>query len=227
MQVPRLDKDSEVLIRVYGLYHHARIMANPKTKHLAPGFEASQNQLKSKMEHRKGCEDKVQMEEATLVHMDQEMDAGIKDFERDILKEVRDNRKHQVFLKYFPEGLRAVTAAKYDVEALKVEQILALLEKEAAGKLKKEHFSALKDKLSGYKTAISNYKTAQDNNSNASAAEQAQKLEWKISCKKQEAELLLIFSGDQKMVDSFFKKIARSKKKKEDEGSEGGKLSVS
>jgi hypothetical protein len=220
MQTPRMDMDTESILDTYGVFHHARVLANPKTAHLASAFEAAQNQLRSKMDARKERARKKEIALATAIHYDQEMDNAVKNFERDILRDVQDNRKHPLFLKYFPSGLRHITGADYTAEALLVEQLIATLEKETAGKLKKEHLSILKSTLAEYKTAIEGFEQAETNYKNAFAEERVEKITWKTAYQKQEAELTLLFVGHKSFVDSFFKKITRSKKKKDSEETE-------
>jgi hypothetical protein len=217
MQLPNISTDSEILLNVYGVYHLARLKADPKTRHLAKDFETMQDKLRLKMNARKdkGIEEQVELASEDYIQI--ELDRAIKKLERDILNEVNDNRKSPLFQKYFSKGLRYVTAAAIKSQIERVENILANLGQETVGKLKSSHYNGLKNKLSELKTAHQAVETIQTAYSNVFSEEKSARLEWRKECQQEHARLMLIFEGDKKMGDSFFKKIKGKKKEKVEE----------
>jgi hypothetical protein len=230
MQMPYETADSKTLL-LYGIYHLAQLKANSKTKHLAPDFELAQNKLRLRSDSTQAFLEAVEPVKAVLDRTDEEIDLSVKNYEQDLLKGVEYNREHPLFKTYFPEGLRHITAADLETEVSRVEKLLAVLNEEKHGHLKKEHHDLIESKLNDLKKAMKAVKAADDAYGEAFSLERAARLEWRRAYKKNEAELAAIFVGDKKKVDSFFKKAPVKKKAAKkggdgdgaDAGGEGGK----
>ena len=211
MRMPDNDAKADVLLDSFGEYLLARLEARKETKDLAQLFQGAQDALRKKLETENAMERAVQHAMAARDDADQTLDGKVRDFYMAVQKGWTNRQTNPLNLKYFPNGLTAVTPAPLAEELVLVGRILGLLADGENAALKayspliQEACNALQQAMAGYNAAV----TAAGLAANAT---RAQGLLWRDIYRKIYGRLLDIYSSNKPYAESFFKKAPKTKK---------------
>lgn len=211
MRMPDNEAKTDVLLDSYGEYLLARLEARKETKELAQLLEGTQEALRKKLETENAMERAVQHAMAARDEADARLDGTIRDFYMAVQKGWTNRQTNPLNLKYFPNGLTAVTLAPLAEEIVLTGRILGLLAGEENAALKayapliQEASNALQQAMAGYDAAVAAAGIAAN-------ATRAQGLLWRDIYRKIYGRLLDIYSSNKPYAESFFKKAPKTKK---------------
>ncbi len=203
------------MVNEHGIYHLARIKADVKTKGLAPPFEAQQAALEKKGQLFIEAGRAKATLEAELARADLDMDNLIRDLYFSKLAQCKNNKRDATFLRWFPEGLSAIIRDGYAGEIGRVTALAAVLEETPDDPLAGKYLPQIKAQLGTYTKTLTAFQASLTVAANAWALLEAEKVNWLAAYRKNYADILSAFGGDKRTADSFFKKAAKAKAKKD------------
>jgi hypothetical protein len=214
MRTPDLDLAPETLLKNLGIYHLTRLKADKNLKDLADAFDTAQKRLKDKMEAFDAAFTSTQTAMAVRDGEDAAFDLTIGAFANAIMTIVGNSRKAPLYLKYFPEGLGAVTDTPLEEELLKAGVILSKLQEEEDETLK-AHAGTIRTAMDNLAKAIDLHKAAIETESQAAGLLKVEKVNWLDAYKRSYRDLGRIYYKTPKRVDTYFKPAPKPKKGKD------------
>ena len=211
MRMPDAKVKEEVLTDVFGEYLLARLGAKKDLKELAAFFQGEQDALRKKLEAQHAMERAIQHALAARDDADQTLDDKVRRLAMAILGACRNNRKAPLYVKYFPQGLTAVTLAPLAEELIDVGKILDMLSSEGNVEVKAFE-TAIRDASAALATSMDGYAAAEKAAGLAANATRAQALLWRDAYRKIYGELIALYPSDKAYAESFFKKAPKPKK---------------
>ena len=205
MHMPHATVSPQTLLNDYGEYLLARLEAKKELQDLAEAFAGQQDDLRKKVETASVLERGIQHALAARDDADFGLDDAVRQFSLAILSANRGNRKSPAYVKYFPEGLLAVTMAPLAQEVVAVSNILDLLSAESDAQLK-GYQELLQGNLDVLRKAVAAHKAAMDGADSAGNAVRAQAITWRDTYRKVYGELTARHASERAYVESFFKK---------------------
>ncbi len=233
---PSTKYSSEVLYYTFGVYLEARLKAEPIAAGLVGLFEKAQRELISSNDRELKARIAAQIARAARDHESLEMERLISKFEMALLTTVDRNRMSPMYKFFFPDGLKTIgrIGSLEKIERAKVlESALAGLGRSdvvdktapvALGHVEKTEtgpavslkvwlprFTAQRIKL---EAAVSARLDAKVSHTDAQAFEVKQRAHWTATYDAVHVDLLKLFPGDRKKVNSFFH--ARPRRREDD-----------
>lgn len=219
MDNPREDTSIEHYL-TRGAFTIAAVRADPETKGLEAPFALVHVELKTKYRHVEDLEETLEEREAVIVVFDRAVDKLVRSYDLRLLDLVGKNRADPRYVRYFPQGIRAVTEANArQVEPKLVHDIIKTLDADQG----KPGFDNLHAE---YRNRLQNAVEAVEAADDACAQLEKQwvfehdkaleeiKVKWVEERKKLYAELTKMFPSDAARVESYFRRFAKSRKKK-------------
>lgn len=199
-------------------YTIARVAADPQTKGLESSLESAHVALQQAL--RQGEDLEYEEQKKTAVHdaKDEHNDDNIEGFELALLAHVKKNRNDPQYIRYFPNGLREITAADPRKEGRdRIEQMLETMTKDEADASLGPLVAIWAPQI---KTAFGEVKTADDSLTETEKALAflnektipALMATWRTEYKKLEGALTGVYASNPKKVARFFKPFRRRQK---------------
>ena len=211
MYMPSMTSSAETLIKVHGVYHLTRLQADKGVKELADNFAKAQGRLSDKLAAFDSASIAAMRALAVRDGEDVAMDSAVRRFYTAVLGKCNNNRKSQIFQRYFPDGMAMVVNAPLENEIMKVENIIIKLAEEKEAELA-SHTDSLIAAVNNLKTAIDAHSVALTAEANAFAMVQAEKINWLDTYKLDHRALSQLYYKDGKKADTYFKAAAKGKK---------------
>ncbi len=212
MRTPDMDLAPETLLKTLGIYHLTRLKADKNLKELADAFERGQQRLKEKMEAFDAAYTASQTAMAVRDGEDAAFDMTVGAFANDILKITGNSRKAPLYLKYFPDGIGAVTDTPLEEELLKAGVIVGKLAEEEDESLK-AYSGIIRTAMDNLGKAIDLHKAAIDMENQAAGLLKVEKVNWLDAYKRSYRDLARIFYKTPKKAETYFKPAPKPKKK--------------
>ncbi len=205
-----------------GAFTISAVRADPETQGLENAFATIHGQLKAKCRAIEDLEEIVEEHEAVIIIRDRHCDRIVRSFELRLLDTVGKNREDPRYRRYFANGLRAVTEADArTVEPKLVQDLIRTLDEDKP----KPDFDTLhaeyRTKLQSALDAVQTADEACTRVETQCAFEKDKVLaelkgQWVDERKKLYAELTKKFPQDSARVESYFRRFAKPRKKKEE-----------
>ena len=211
MRMPDDDAKADLLLEGFGEYLLARLEAKKETKDLAQLFQGAQDALRKKLETENAMERAVQHAMAARDEADQALDGKVRDLYMAMQMGWTNRQTNPLNLKYFPNGLTAVTLAPLAEELVLAGKIIALLPAEENAALK-AYGPLIQEAANNLQSAMASYNAALSAAGLAANATRAQGLLWRDVYRKIYGRLLDIYSSNKPYAESFFKKAPKAKK---------------
>jgi hypothetical protein len=216
MEMPGADTPPVTYVQ-RSAYTLARVGADPKTAHLTNGLETPHVALTALLRNLEDLEFEEQKKTAVYDTRDEHCDDEIEGFELSLLAHVRKNRNDDRYVRYFPDGLREITAAPRKEGPDRIQQLLDTLALDAnhadlgplvaiwAPKIGAAHaeLRAAEESLSTTEKAMALLKEK---------SIPAAMAEWRVEYKKLEGALTSVYASNPKKVDRFFKPFRKRRK---------------
>lgn len=216
------DKTSVEHFLTHGAFTIAAVRADPDTHGLEIPFATVHGQLKTKWRALEDLDETVEEHEAVIVVRDRAADKVVRSFELRLLDVVGKNRDDPRYRRYFPDGLRAVTEA--DARAVEPKLVQDLIQTLEQDKVKPDFATLHADYQAKLQTALEAVQAAD----RACTHVETQwtfdrdkvlaelKVQWIEERKKLHADLSKKFPQDAPRVESYFRRFAKARKKKEE-----------
>lgn len=222
MDNPR-DNTSEDQYRDHGIFSIAAVRADPETQGLEVAFAAVHAELMTKTREEQDLEDVLTERKALILVRDHATDRIIRSFDLHLLDLVRKNRDDPRYRRYFKQGLRSVTEADArTAEPKMVRDIITTLDEDK----NKPDFAPLH---AAFRTKLDTAVEAVEAADAACTQTETQleflqnkvlvelKVRWVEERKKLHADLSKMFPHDSARVESYFKRFAKPRAKKNSE----------
>jgi hypothetical protein len=209
MPIPQMSADT--LLDTYGLYHMTQLQADPDLVGLVESFREAEDRLKTRNREYRTAAAANLVALAVRNRKDAALDEAVLGFNHAVLEYVKKDRRAPLYLKYFPEGLREVTATSAVTEVRKVTTILGLLAGETAESLK-SHAAPLTTALQELEAAIAAQQKTIQAEDQAQAALKAEKNAWLDNYRQNHRKLELQFHDRPRRAEAYFRsapKVAR------------------
>jgi hypothetical protein len=204
MRLPNQTSSGETLQGTYGLYHLARLKADPECLDLATAFQAAQEQLKTRLNQHEAA--RASAMNALAVRDAQKAALGrqVRVFWLAVLAAANNNRRTAPYQTYFPAGLRAVISAPIDVALMRVGAILAKLNEETDPQLT-TYVEPLQAAAESMRAALNAHGTATESEVNGFGLLRAESIRWVNAYRRSYRDLQRKFYQDGTYAESFFR----------------------
>lgn len=216
MEMPGADTPPAMYVQ-RSAYTLARVAADPQTSHLTSGLEVPHGTLTQLLRNLDDLQFEEQKKTAVYDTKDEHCDDEIEGFELMLLAHVKKNRDDDRYGRYFPNGLRDVTAAPRKEGADRIQQLLDTLALDANHADLAPLVAMWAPKI---KSAYDELRVAEeslDDTEKALALLKEKTIpsamnDWRIEYKKLEGALTSVFASNPKKVDRFFKPFRKRRK---------------
>ena len=204
MRMPIQAMSADTLLDTYGLYHMTQLQADPDLVGLVESFREAEDRLKTRNQEYRTAAAANLVALAVRNRKDAALDEAVLAFNHAVLEYVRKDRRAPLYLKYFPDGLREVTAASAVTEARKVTTILGLLAGETVEVLK-SHATPLTTALQELEAAIAAQLKTIQAEEQAYALLQSEKNAWLDAYRQNHRKLELQFHDRPRRAEAYFR----------------------
>lgn len=217
MDMPTADTAAEAYVPK-SAYSKSRVAADPKTAGREAGLATVHANLVALLRQRDDLRELEQSNSALLDAADEAVDDDVEGFELHLLGAVKKNRDNPKYRRYFPDGLRAITAADPRKEEPElVGDMLTLMAEDGNDPEIGEAVRTWRPKLTTSLTRVVDADEALTTTEKALAMIQDVKLpgllaNWRDEYKKLEGALLMVYPTDPKRVARFFKPFRKNRK---------------
>lgn len=216
MEMPGADTPAATYVQ-RSAYTLARVAADPNTAHLTSGLEGCHVALVEELRKLEELEFEEQKKTAVYDTKDEHCDDEIEGFELSLLAHVKKNREDARYVRYFPDGLREVTAAPRKEGTDRIQQLIDTLKLDVnhadLGPLvaiwlpkidaAHEELKAAREALDATEKALTLLKEKTIPSAMA---------DWRVEYKKLEGALTGVYAANPKKVDRFFKPFRKRRK---------------
>jgi hypothetical protein len=207
-------------VKEYGLYHQTRLNADKALKEMAASWDKSQTRLRARVAAYEAAEASTMTAMAVRDGEDSALDDAVRRFYGALVSATHNNRKSPLFGIYFPEGMAAMVNAPMEAELQKVAVLLSKLAQEEDESLR-SHTGPITAAMENLTTAVDAHQAALDAELQAYGLVQQEKVNWFDSYKLNHRTLSQMFYKEPKKADTYFKAMAKAKKKVEGDGAKG------
>ena len=198
-------------------YSIARVEADPKTVQFAGGLEAAHNALKQTLREIEDLEFEEQKKTAAYDTKDEHCDDEIEGFELGLLALVKKNRDDDRYNRYFPNGLREITASSRKDGPDRIQQMLDTMKLDANHADLGPLVASWSPKITTTHDELIAAEQALSNTEKALAFLKEKTLptimaDWRIEYKKLEGALTGVYASNPKKVGRFFKPFRKRRK---------------
>jgi len=211
MRTPSLNLAPETLLKSFGIYHLTRLKADKNLKDLADAFETAQKRMKDKMEAFDAAFIACQTAMAVRDGEDAAFDMTMGGFANAILTITGSSRKAPLYLKYFPDGIGAVTDTPLEEELMKAGVILSKLAEEEDESLK-AHTGAIRAAMDNLGKAMDLHRASIEMENQAAGLLKVEKVNWLDAYKRSYRDLTRLFYKAPKKAEGYFKPASKGDK---------------
>lgn len=211
------DKD----FRTSGTFTISAVRSDPETQGMEVTFATTHIQLITKFREEEDLQDTVDEREAVIFVRDRVLDKHVRSFELRLLDLVGKKRDDARYRRYLQNGLRAVTEADArTAEPQLVRNIIKTLDEDQAKPDFAPLYNEFRNKFQAAVEAVEDADKACKQVEEQLAFLQDKtitelRLKWIEERKKLHAELTLKFPNDPTRVESYFRRFARPRAKKQ------------
>lgn len=198
-------------------YSIARAGADPKTIQFTGGLEAAHAMLKQTLRELEDLEFEEQKKTAAYDTKDEHCDDEIEGFELGLLALVKKNRDDARYDRYFPEGLREITAASRKDGPDRIQQLLETMKLDANHPELGSLIAQWAPKITTAHGELVDAEQSLANTEKALAFLKEKTLvsamaDWRTEYKKLEGALTGVYASNPKKVGRFFKPFRKRRK---------------
>jgi hypothetical protein len=212
MEMPQPTSSTETHLDTYGEFHLSALKAEPEAATIATELEACQTTLRTALTARKGAELLVIQLEALELRAETDLEDQVKQVEGHTLLSVKKNRQAEPYITAFPKGLVGALAPRQKGQSAEARRIVSSLGPETGVPAA---VTALLPEVLRLATLLDERCDAVDAALRAAVAalaiEKTELRRWREQYRKDHGLLTVLWPNDKKRVESFFKKVSRTK----------------
>lgn len=210
MRLPNLSQSANTLSKEPGLYHLARLRADPNFSDMADSWSKAQDGLASRWADYEKARGEAMVRLAARDGAAAELQAELRAFYGTLVTKTHNNRRSPLFAVYFPDNLTAVTRAPLETEVQRVSVIVGKLGQEGDKDLV-AHAGPLTTARDMLLQALDAHRVAVRAESEAFGLAEQEKVAWLDAYKHDQRVLAQIFYKEPQRAESYFKPARKGK----------------
>jgi len=215
MRVPNHKLSSETLLDVYASYLGARLKADPITGAVHSVFLKAKTALDAANTRQRQALSDLQELQSARDYADFVLDELLGEFEAAVFTAAKRDRKNPLYLRIFPKALSVQTRTSPTKQIERVKTIEKDLAEATTPSVLKTWLAKMVDLRAKLEKAIDVWSEARIAHSTAQFAEKEERTRWLRAYQVIHAELVKLFPGNRKKVDSFFRPAPKTTRREE------------